>query len=153
MSTYKYDSIVSRQEAEALKEMIFKRARERAESLNAETQRSYTENVQNDVMDLARATFAAEKNPFSQNKVEPEPVQETELGFPKRQIKETNGQIGNANYHAQQTFVKNQIESTMLSARGDFTQKSTFMGALNFLNTQASIALVKNRSTKFEAVA
>ena len=57
---------VNRQEAEALKEMIFKRVRERAESMNAETQQAYTEAVQSDVMDLARMSFAQNtNNPFT----------------------------------------------------------------------------------------
>ena len=65
MNTYSYDSIVNRQEAEALKEMIFKRARERAESFDTEIKDSYTTGMQNEVMNLARNSFVATKNPFS----------------------------------------------------------------------------------------
>ena len=59
MSSYNYDSIVSRNEAEALKEMIFKRARERADALDKEVKTSYTSDIQNDVMDLARDSFVS----------------------------------------------------------------------------------------------
>ena len=61
MSNYKYDSIVSKTEVEALKDMIFKRARERAEALNKTVQENYTSSVQKDVMDIARESFVASK--------------------------------------------------------------------------------------------
>ena len=69
MSGYGYNnSIVSRSETEALKEMIFKRAREREEALNADTQEQYTTSVQRDVMDIARDSFVSttKNNPFAQ---------------------------------------------------------------------------------------
>ena len=43
---YQFNSYVNRKEAEALKEMIFRRARERAQSM--------TDDVQADVMSIAR---------------------------------------------------------------------------------------------------
>ena len=66
MNNYNLNSTVTSQEAEALKEMIFKRARERAKALNEDVQSSFTSSIQNDVMDLARDSFVASKNPFSQ---------------------------------------------------------------------------------------
>ena len=36
--SYKFDSIVNKQEADALKEMIFRRVRERSNSMNEEVQ-------------------------------------------------------------------------------------------------------------------
>ena len=56
--SYKFDSIVNKQEADALKEMIFRRVRERSNSMNEE--------VQTEVMDLARDSFVSNNNPFSQ---------------------------------------------------------------------------------------
>ena len=40
----------------------------------------------------------------------------------------------------------------MLEARNQINKKSNLIGALDFLNSQASIALVKNRGQNFEAV-
>ena len=55
--SYKFDSIVSKNEAAALKDMIFKRAQERAKSFN--------DDAQADVMDMARDSFVSKDNPFS----------------------------------------------------------------------------------------
>jgi hypothetical protein len=41
----------------------------------------------------------------------------------------------------------------MTDARNEFSQKSTFLGALDFLNSQASISLIKNKGKSFEALA
>ena len=88
--SYKFDSIVNRNEAAALKEMIFKRAQERAQVMSEDTQ--------SDVMDMARDSFVSKDNPFSKiientkpSVVEPEKVQPAkvepeqkneEIGFP-----------------------------------------------------------------------
>lgn len=154
MSSYKFDSIVNRQEADALKEMIFKRARERAESMTQEAQESYTSAVKNDIMDLARDTFVSKKNPFSINteKAE-EPAREAEVGFPQRHIEEVKAQIHYRNKVTAEEIVHNEIEETMADARSGFENKTSFMGALNFLNSQASITLVNKRGKQFEALA
>ena len=41
----------------------------------------------------------------------------------------------------------------MSDARKDFSNKQSFTGALEFLNSQASIALIQNKNQKFEAIA
>lgn len=150
MNSYKFDSIVNRQEADALKEMIFKRARERAESMTNEVQESYTSAVKNDIMDLARDTFVSNKNPFS---IETEPVQpvkqEEEVGFSKRRVEEIKSQINYRN----RTTSDEVVEETMSEARVEFGGRTSFMGALNFLNSQASISLVNKRGKSFEALA
>ena len=76
MSAFLHESIVSAQESQALKEMIFNRARERAAALASDVQESYTTNMQADVMDIARNSFRANKNPFSLDSFEKEPVVE-----------------------------------------------------------------------------
>lgn len=158
--------IVSQSEVAALKEMIFKRASERAQALTDEVQSSYTSSIQLDVMDLARDSFVSSKNPFSQkveqeiktSAVESETKTETksetpEIGFAKRSVEEIKSQIHYRNMNVNSNIVNREVESTMDEARADFSKKSTFMGALDFLNSQASIALVQKRDSKFEALA
>lgn len=160
MNSYKFDSIVNRQEADALKEMIFKRARERAESMTRETQETYTSAVKNDIMDLARDTFVSNKNPFSVETVnkpekapEVEPQKDVEIGFPQNRVKEIKSQINYRNKIASDEIVNNEIEETMTDARSELSSRTSFMGALNFLNSQASITLVNKCGKKFEAFA
>ncbi|MCM1003422.1 MAG: hypothetical protein NC408_03670 [Candidatus Gastranaerophilales bacterium] len=160
MSSYKFDSIVNRQEADALKEMIFKRARERAESMTKESQESYTSAVRNDIMDLARDTFVSNKNPFSaavepkvEEKAEMPVKKDVEVGFSQRKIEEVKAQINYRNRVSSDEIANNEIEETMTEARAEFSNKTSFMGALNFLNSQASITLVNKRGKKFEALA
>ena len=166
MSGYDYNnSIVSRSETEALKEMIFKRARERAEALNADTQEQYTTSVQRDVMDIARDSFVSttKNNPFAQivekaeAKAKAEPVKEEEkkeeIGFPQRITSDVKSQIEYKNKTIKENIVKTEVTSNMIEARNEFANKKTIMGALNFLNSQASIALVNGNSKSFDAIA
>ncbi len=159
MNNYNFKSTVSSQEAEALKEMIFKRARERAQALTDDVQSSYTNSVQNDVMDLARDSFVSSKNPFSQivetaqnNNVKPEP-EEQEIGFAKRQVNDIKAQIQQRTATSNSELASSQVSSAMFDTRAEFVKKSNFMGALNFLNSQATISLVKNKGQSFEALA
>ncbi len=156
MNNYRFNSLVSNSEQEALKEMIFKRARERAQAITNEIQSDYTTSVQNDVMDLARESFNVTKNPFAQTtKSETKPTDEKndEIGFAKRQVKEIKFQITSNNKNINYDITSRELEATMNQAREDFSKKPSFMGALNFLNSQASIALVKNKGKNFEALA
>ena len=61
---YQFNSYVNRKEAESLKQMIFQRARERAQSM--------TSDVQADVMSIARESFVSSNNPFSQIVTQPQ---------------------------------------------------------------------------------
>lgn len=167
MSSYKYDSIVSKSEVEALKDMIFKRAQERAEALNTETQASYTSAVQKEVMDIARDSFNSNKNPFSINNnaakaiAEPHPqptkpaerFSDEEIGFSKRQVDYIKTQIQQKNKASETEIGNKEKLENMEEARNGFQNKKTFMGALNFLNSQASISLIKNKGKHFEALA
>ena len=159
MSTFGFNSTVSSQEAEALKEMIFKRARERAQALNQEVQNNYTSSVQNDIMDLARDSFTSTKNPFSCQEEksmvneDEKATKNKEIGFAKRHVKELKTQIESKNKATSTDIAKNEIEATMNIASVGFSKKTSFIGALDFLNSQASIALIKNKGKNFEALA
>ena len=149
MNNYKFDSIVNKQEAEALKEMIFKRARERAESMTKEVQESYTSTIKNDIMDLARDTFVSSKNPFSGDTEHNQTASKEKIGFPQRRIEEIKSHIS---YH-NRTTSEEVVEETMSDAHNEFSGRTSFMGALNFLNSQASISLVNKHGKRFEAMA
>lgn len=171
MQNYNYSNIVSSQEAEALKEMIFKRARERAEALNKEVQASFTDNIQNDVMQVARDSFNATKNPFAiknnpniesidtfkekeeEEVIELEEVKDYEIGFAQRSIDEIKAQIHHRNKVSNENNSMQLITENMDNARTQLSNKKNFIGALEFLNSQATIALVKNKGKKFEALA
>lgn len=158
MSNYKFDSIVSRTEAEALKDMIFKRARERAAALNEDAQTSYSTAVKNDVMDLARDSFVSSKNPFSikETQVHDVPVtdvNEEETAIAREHVADIKAQIMNKNRVENESLVIKQVEQTMVDASTGLRNKKTFMGALDFLNSQASISLIKKGGRGFDAIA
>ena len=146
-------SIVNKQEADALKEMIFKRARERAAAMN--------EDVQEDVMELARDSFVSKDNPFSQivdkagnanpatASAQPSQEKEEEIGFPPRRL---NLQVSAQNKTLKENMASYAIHNTMEEARIGLAQKGTFIGALDFLNSQAAVSLMRTRTDKFEAI-
>jgi lysine/ornithine N-monooxygenase len=175
MNTCQYDSIVSRAEAEALKEIIFKRAREHAESLTEESTVSYTTSVKNDVMDLARDSFVSTgRNPFAPKMVLDEvpnktvksestaktdnPVSEQdkatyEVGFRQKTAEEIRAVVKNRSIETNQQIVASEVASGMDDARDSVSRRKSFMGALDFLNSQASIVLVQKHGKSFEALA
>ncbi len=153
--SYKFDSIVNKHEADALKDMIFKRARERAKAFN--------EDAQSDVMDMARESFVSKDNPFSKiientNNINPEqqvnnkqevavePQEKDDIGFPVKELKLQQ----NRNINSQLTAAT--INNNMAEAREALSNKKSFMGALNFLNSQAAVSLMRTRADKFEVV-
>ena len=165
MNSYNSDYIVSRTEAEALKDLIFKRAKERAEALANKTQEQYNKSVQNDVMEDARASLTTEtNNPFSkfliesdkfESKIKEQNVEKEKnegIGFPSKGNDIRKGIEARENI-IKEEVVKTEISKNMEVARRNFENKSSFMGALNFLNTQSTIALVGKNGKKFEAVA
>ena len=164
MNNYSYKSIVSNTEADALKEMIFKRARERAEALTEETQTSYTTAVHADIMDLARNSLASDKNPFVTESTPMKEVfstdSETEvenkdrnIGFSQRKMPEIKARIENNNSATTETLVASAVQANMAEAREGLYKKQSFVGALEFLNSQATITLIKNKGKVFEAMA
>lgn len=152
---YKFDSIVNKTEADALKDMIFKRAQERSKGMSEE--------VQTDVMDLARDSFVSKDNPFSKiiNSSETEEKQvltkkqassnekDNEIGF---SIKKPKFSVNNQSRIINEQVTNATIASNMQEARAGLSNKQSFMGALNFLNSQAAISLIRTRADKFEMV-
>ena len=151
---YQLNTFVNRQEADALKEMIFRRVKERSEGM--------TEEVQDDIMDMARDSFVSKSNPFSQivektgmkqenntPELEKKDVDTKDIGF---SLPHNKPNISNNNRLINEQVVNSQIVSTMQEARSELSNKKSFMGALNFLNSQAAISLIKTRGKNFEAV-
>jgi len=161
---YQLNSYVNRQEAEALKEVIFKRARERANSM--------TSDVKSDVMTIARESFVSNNNPFSQilaqaeeavpkteTKVieQPEEIQPSALhefveaseaavqnvGFPQKNL--FAGAV-NQNKVIKEQLTASQIQNNMIEARQGLTNKKSFIGALEFLNSHAAVSLLNKRA-------
>ena len=163
---YQLNSYVNRQEAEALKEMIFKRARERANAM--------TGDVQADVMNIARESFVSKNNPFSQiiNQTAETPAkQETQENAKQEEtaasklhefinsVEENSEKVGFtqknlfAGIDGQNRLIKeqmtaSQIQNNMIEARQELSNKKSFMGALEFLNSQAAASLLNKRGGK-----
>lgn len=153
--SYNFNSYVNRDEANALKEMIFNRARERALSLEAD--------VQSDVMDVARESFVSKNNPFSQivedaqkaaekiEKSEPKPQERPAgIGFPQRELKARAVEQGRM---VQEQLTSAAIRNTMDEAREGLSNRKGFMAALNFLNSQAAVSLHRTPSGNFNTLA
>jgi hypothetical protein len=161
MSNYNLNSIVSRSEQEALKEMIFKRAQERAQALSENTNKEFTDNIHNDVMELARQSFVAPRNPFSEKveektaNIEEKNNEELalEIGFGKRHINEIKAQINYRTQNLNKDLSENEINKAMESTKNDFQHKRSFTGALEFLNTQAALNITQKKDKNFEAIA
>ena len=147
------NSFVSNSEVNALKEMIFNRVRERSQNMS--------EDVQTDVMDIARESFVSKNNPFSQimqNAAEAAAVKEAEIkaketeeiGFPQRQLKARAVEQGRV---VQDNLTASTVQNNMNEARVSLSNKTSFMGALNFLNSQAAVSMHRTPSGKFSALA
>ena len=187
MNNYAYNSNIDKTEVEALKELIFRRSKERSEGISS--------NVNNDVMELARKSLTTNKNPFqiateikaedsdafiksnsvdknqntNQPQIQPKSEIKTEqadfqkelglvskvqkssneIGFPSRDL--TN--IINKNEELNKFVESTEIQKTMIDARNNINNKKSFMGALEFLNSQASIALINKNSNGFNVLA
>lgn len=146
--SYDYNSFVNKNEADALKDMIFKRISERSKTL--------ADDVRSDVMDLAKESFVDKSNPFSLNTITdtkpaetPSEETEKEIGFPQR--KEIPD-IARQNRLLNEEIIHNTIQNNMIEAREALSDKKSFMGALNFLNSQAAVSLIRTRADKFEAI-
>lgn len=152
---YKFDSIVNKSEADALKDMIFRRVQERSKGMNDE--------VQTDVMDLARDSFVSKDNPFSKiintssseenqapSEVQTVTKEDNAIGFP---IKEPKLRVNGQSRIINEQITSAAIASTMQEARSGLSNKQSFIGALNFLNSQAAISLIRTRADKFEVLA
>lgn len=162
MNTQSYDSIVQKSEIDALKEVIFNRVRERAAALNQSVQENYTSTVQNDVMDLARNSFKSNNNPFMKkdkvinntNTINIEnSAKEKIIEESRKRAEEIKEMIQRRNEAAKTEYFVQAMEENMANAKIDYNKKHSFIGALDFLNSQASIALVQKKGKAFEATA
>ena len=164
---YQLNSYVNKQEAEALKEMIFKRVRERANAM--------TDDVHADVMDIARESFVSNNNPFSQilaqtevksgkEVVEEKPEVKTsalhqyvekiekeaeQIGFPQKNL---FAGAENQNRIIKEQAAAAQVQNTMREAREGLSNRKSFMGALEFLNSQAAASLLNKRTNGLDIV-
>lgn len=145
----------SNDDYKSLKEAIFKRAREKAEALNAELKSSYTSDIKNDVMESARVSVR--NNPFINLLLEEETVVE------KTETKELNKEIQHSREwgltkqrRQAHSKISNQLytaavrEGAMREASETIRQNQNIMNSLVFLNTQAAIQLNRRYSVHFE---
>lgn len=147
---------IERKDSASIKDAIFRRAKEKANSLAEEKSENYSSQVQNDVMELARESIkSSDKNPFNQfidsvgvkktdspeNKLQNEEIAKLEETYTK-EIKRNIEKVSNKVY---ENSVK---EETMREARNQFRQGTNLMATLNFLNTQAAIKMAKNAHSK-----
>ena len=171
---YQFNSFVNRREAEELKEMIFKRAKERSEAM--------TTDFQADVMTIARESFVSNHNPFSQivngtedktvistpqaekeeKEIKTSPLHEFVEKAEKAESKTDSVGFRPRNLYTgattQNKLIKEQmaaiqVENAMEEAREGLASRKSFMGALEFLNSKAAISALKTRADKFEALA
>jgi len=161
MQNYNYNgAIVSKAETEALKEMIFNRARQRAAALAQETQNQYTSSFKDEIMDIARSSFNTPGNPFAQkvseagNKENNKTAKQSQIGFEQKQTdKEINQIIKSKNELAKEIVTQKEIARVMQRATTEFEQTKQFVGALNFLNAQAGINIAGRKKANFEIIA
>jgi hypothetical protein len=162
MNNYESKSIVSKTEAEALKDMIFNRVKERSKALAEDVNQSYMSSVQNEVMDIARNSFVASKNPFSivTEEVKQDVLSKSSQEFSskeknveesKKYSEELKKQIYNKQNEYKNDYANNFVHKSMFEQNSFNLNKKSFVGALNFLNSQASIVLVNNNGKRFDA--
>lgn len=160
MPSYDYRSIVSRNEVEALREVIFNRARQRAEAMANQVQTEYKNSFREEMMDIARNSFNAPGNPFGNkiNALKEEPVQQAQkteqIGFEQHTSEEKIQEIiKSRSESSDKVLSQNEVYSVMNSAGTEFEKSKGFMGALDFLNSQASLSLMSSRKPNFEMIA
>lgn len=160
MQTYNYNGIVSRGEAEALKELIFNRVRQRAEALAKDTQNQYTSSFKEEIMDIARASFNNPNNPFAiktetkQNNDKGYQAEKAEIGFKQKTTEEKIQEIiKQKNESSNGQIIQSERLDLMKNAGIDFKTNQQFTGALEFLNAQAGIYMAGKHKTSFEALA
>lgn len=166
MQNYGYTGIVSKAETEALKELIFNRARQRAEAIAKSTQEEYTSSFRNEIMDIARSSFNTPGNPFAQRIENQQPKEhaveeKTSTGERKPYVgfkQKTNEEnikriIKSKNEMTSEAAAGREISGIMNSAGVEFADRKNFTGALEFLNSQASIYMASQKKAKFDAIA
>lgn len=154
---------IDRAETASIKDAIFKRAREKAQTLTEEKSENYTSQVQNDVMDIARGSIdASPMNPFNQfmenlglQNGQPEKLDaldrvasKSELEIPAIKPNYTKELKHNIESVSDKTFANSVKDETMARARAQF--RTNLNATLNFLNTQAAIKMAKNAHSKIK---
>ena len=151
---------IDRAETASVKDAIFKRAREKAQTITEEKSENYTAQVQNDIMEIARENVkSSPMNPFNQfmdnlgiangqseKVVDPLDKIQPKSELPKLEEIYTKELKRNIESVSDKTFAKSVKEETMSAARQQF--RTTLNTTLNFLNTQAAIRLVKTTHSK-----
>ena len=149
MSNINFNLNSNNEDYNSLREAIFKRAREKAEALNTELKSGYTSDFKNDVMESARVSVR--NNPFINLFEEETSVTEE----PKVEANEVRPEIKHsrdwqpAKAKRMPSRLNNQLytaairEGAMREASATIHQNKSLMASLNFLNTQAAIALNK----------
>jgi len=160
MQSYDSKSIVSKTEAQALKELIFNRARQRAEALSNDTQNKYTDSFRNELMDIARKSFNTPENPFARKIEETKKTEvvksqpQQQIGFKQKTSEENIKEIIKLkNEIARESIIHKEIAEVMDNNGSDFAKRKNFTGALDFLNAQAGIYMAGKNKTSFEAIA
>ena len=152
------NSFINKSEANELKEIIFKRVRERSTLDN--------ENVQSEIMDLARDAFVSNNNPFSQiieqsaqKTLRPELELTNTTEEKINRVDNTNQPQRELNARAleQERTVSSEasakvIQNNMMEARKSLSNNKGVLKALNFINSQAAISLMRTKADKFEVI-
>lgn len=163
-------SSIDRAETASIKEAIFKRAREKSNTLATEKNDNYSSQVQNDVMEIARESITeSPMNPFNQfmenmglnsnkvvNDVSTQNVVNQQFVQQEQKISQTSNIEDiytkevkrNIESVSNKTFVNSVKNETMTAARNQFRQGTNLMATLNFLNTQAAIRMAENAHSK-----
>ena len=168
-------SSIDRAETASIKEAIFRRAREKSNTLATEKNENYSTQVQNDVMEIARESITeSPMNPFnqfmenmglnaknvvnniqSQNVANSAPVQQeakVSQTIPNLEEIYTKEVKRNIESVSNKTFVNSVKDETMTAARNQFRQGTNLMATLNFLNTQAAIRMAKSAHSKINYI-
>lgn len=155
---------IDRKETASIKDAIFKRAREKANTLAEEKSEGYTAQVQSDVMEIAHDSISVSSmNPFNQFMENVGIQQSTKIVEKQTQpaaeqtvknenttpIREVKRNIESANNN---TFVKSVKNETMTAARNQFRQGTNLNAMLNFLNTQAAIKMAESAHSKINYI-
>lgn len=115
-------------------------------------------------MDIARLSVTESKNPFAMivndnketddlsNEVnkEKDNIAEEGIGFKQRKISK---QILATERSYNLEFANAEVERNMVAARSNLNSKQSFIGALDFLNQQASLDITIKKGKKFDAIA
>ncbi|MCD8377336.1 MAG: hypothetical protein LUB59_00955 [Candidatus Gastranaerophilales bacterium] len=145
-------------ETASIKDTIFRRAREKSNTLAAEKGESYTSDIQNDVMSVAHESIqGTQANPFNRfiesmglNNEQTEEVSEAQPAGKSVDIQEiyTREIKRNIESVSNEAFAGSVKNETMAAARNQFSQATNLTATLNFLNTQAAIRMAEGAHSK-----